>query len=438
MKHKILQYKLKFSKLIESLRQKGFFHLLSAKFLLRFFGFGSQLLVIKFLTATEMGQIKTMQSFLSVAAILASFGFNTAVLKICSENRPLEEKEYLFKKNMSYTIYSFTTVLIIMFILSFFGVYSPDPAVNWWMPIFMLSLPASALGGVITTYMQALKKIKLMATIQIYFKLAGVISLIALTYFWGLPGFIASSLLISYLGLPIMLRLVLSNLGPVKKVANAFSTSFYYAKWSVGANAISTIGSHMDIFMLNFLTTDRVSFGYYGVATIFIMAMRQVTDVVKEIASPYFSEKSHDKKEFMRVLRKYEKLMVILALGLTIISVIVVPAFIQFVYGVNFASTGLYFSILAIRFLIGNSYSILGVAVWGVGKVKYNFLSTTLNVPVTIILSYFFITNYGILGAAIAQAVASFVSLFFWVPITKKAIKEHFDELEKKNLNSAV
>lgn len=439
MQNKFIEYKTKLLKLLNNLRQKGFFHLLSAKFLLRFLGFGSQILVVKFLTATEMGQIKTMQSFISVAAILASFGFNTAVLKICSEKRELEEKEYLFKKNLSYTIYSFSAVLVIMFILSLFKVYSPDPAVNRWMPIFMLTLPASALGGVITNYMQALKRIKLMANIQIYFKLAGVVSLIALTYFFGFTGFIISSLFISYLGLPIMLRLVLTNLGKTKKVENAFSTSFYYAKWSVGANVISTIGANMDIFMLNFLIADRESFGYYGVATIFISAMRYATDAVREIAAPYFSEKSGDREEFMRVLRKYEKLMFLFSLSVTIISVAAVPAFIQFVYGVNFTSTGVYFSILALQFLIGNSFSILGIAVWGVGKIKYNFISTTLNVPITIVLSYIFITHYGILGAAVAQALAAFISLFIWVPMTKKAINQHFNELEEKaKLNTGV
>ena len=86
--YKLNSYKEKFLVLIKDINKKGFFHLLSAKFLLRFFGFGSQLLVIKFLSATEMGQIKTMQSFISVATLLAGFGFNTAVLKICSEKRP--------------------------------------------------------------------------------------------------------------------------------------------------------------------------------------------------------------------------------------------------------------------------------------------------------------------------------------------------------------
>jgi O-antigen/teichoic acid export membrane protein len=235
-----------------------------------------------------------------------------------------------------------------------------------------------------------------------------------------------------------MLKMVLSGAGETKKVENAFSTSFYYAKWSVGANVVATIGANMDIFMLNFLATDRESFGYYSIATVFIFAMRQVTDSIKEIATPYFSEKSGDRKEFLRVLYKYEKLMVLLSLALTIVSIIAVPIFIKVVYGADFSNTSIYFSILAIRYLLGSAYSLLGVSVLGLGKMKYNFLSSTINVPITIVLSYVFITYYGIVGAAIAQALAAFISLFFWVPITKKAIKNHFDELESAEKNAAT
>lgn len=71
--------------LLRDILNKGFFHLLSANFIIGFLGFGSQLLVAKFLTPVELGQIRTMQSFIGVATILAGFGFNTAVLKLCSE-----------------------------------------------------------------------------------------------------------------------------------------------------------------------------------------------------------------------------------------------------------------------------------------------------------------------------------------------------------------
>jgi len=55
---------------------------------------------------------------------------------------------------------------------------------------------------------------------------------------------------------------------------------------------VSTIGSYLDIFLLNYFIEDRVGFGYYSIATIFIIGMNYVTMTVQNIAAPYFSEKS--------------------------------------------------------------------------------------------------------------------------------------------------
>ena len=56
------------------------------------------------------------------------------------------------------------------------------------------------------------------------------------------------------------------------------------------------------------------------------------------------------------------------------------------------------------------------------------------------VISRIVITSYSIHYTKLydAQALAAFISLFFWVPITKKAIKNHFDELESAEKNAAT
>lgn len=87
----------KINKIIGNIREKGFSHHLSANVIIVFLAFGSQLLVAKFLTPSELGQIKAIQSFIGVCPILAGFGFNTAVLKLCSEKRFREKNSYALK-----------------------------------------------------------------------------------------------------------------------------------------------------------------------------------------------------------------------------------------------------------------------------------------------------------------------------------------------------
>lgn len=178
--------------------------------------------------------------------------------------------------------------------------------------------------------------------------------------------------------------------------------------------------------MLNYLIKDRASFGYYCLSTIFVLGMNYVTGTVQDIATPYFSEKSNDKKDFLRVLKKYEKWMVLLALGVAIVAVIIVPPFIKIVYGNNYAPAGIYFRILALKYFFWSCYALFGVAILGLGKMRYNFISVSISVPISLILSYLFISSYGAIGAAIAQAIAYFITLIIVLFMTKHVLRIHF------------
>ncbi|MBA7465675.1 hypothetical protein ES707_00845 [subsurface metagenome] len=412
--------------LLRDVFHKGFFHLLSANFIIGFLGFGSQLLVAKFLTPVELGQIRTMQSFIGVATILAGFGFNTAVLKLCSEKRTLEERAFIFKQCFYYTTFPILFVLVGLFALAKLGLLSPDKEINKWLPLYMLVIPAMTYASLIIVYLQALKKIQLMAKMQVFIRLFGFIVLVTMTYFYGLIGFILSIIFIGYITLIPLFNLIKDNFKSKVKANNVFHQSFFYAKWSVSANGVSRVGQYMDIFMLNYLIKDRVGFGYYGLSTIFILGMNYITSSIQTIATPYFSEKSNDKKEFLRVLKKYEKLMVLLAFGLSIIAFLIVPPFIKIVYGNNYVLAGSYFRILVLKYFFWSCYALLGVAILGLGKMRYNFLSVSISVPVSLILSYFFITSYGVIGAAIAQAIAYFITLIVVSFMIRHVIKIHF------------
>lgn len=423
----------KIATLLKGVYAKGFFHLLSANFIIGFLGFGSQLLVAKFLTPVELGQIKTMQSFLGLATIIAGFGFNTSVLKLCSEKRPFEERAVIFRKCLYYSIIPITVVLLGFLVLAKASLLSPDAAINKWLPVFMLCMPAATIAALIMAYLQALKKIQLMATTQVIIRIFGFVVLIALTYFYGLVGFIISSILIGYVALLPLYRLVKDDLKSNAKVAGVLPQSFYYAKWSVAANSISTIGMYSDIFMLNYFIQDRVGFGYYGLATIFIMGLGFITSTVQSISTPYFSEKMDDKTEFIRVLKKYTKLLILISLGASVLAFIIVPPFIEFFYGKNFKPAGVYFRILLLKYFFLSCYALPGAAIFGLGKMNYNFLSTLVAVSISLSLSLFFITFYGIIGAAVAQAVAYFVTLIIVWLMINHVIKIHFTALATEN-----
>ena len=410
---------------MRNISEKGFFHLLSANFFIGFLFFGSQLLVAKFLTPIELGQIKTMQSFISVGNILAGFGLSTAVLKLCSEKRSLQEKAFIFKQNMYYNIIPLLLVLAGFICLAKFEILSPDKSINKWLPFYMMVIPAMIYTSLSMAYLQALKEIQLMAKLQVFLRLLGFIIIVPVTYFYGLAGFVLSTVLIGYLSLIPLLNLVKACFAVKARVTAVFSQSIFYAKWSVSANAVSTFGHYLDIFMLNYLLKDRVNFGYYSLATIFILGLLYINSTVQSIATPYFSEKSDNKNEFLRVLKKYQKLMILFASVVSIVAFAVVPLFIKAVYGNNYAPAGFIFRILILKYFIFSCYALPGVAILGLGKMRYNFYSVSMSAVISFFLSYFFIKSYGITGAAVAQVISYFITFIIVSFMVRYVIKRH-------------
>ncbi len=409
---------------------KGFFHLFSANIAMNLLAFGSQLLVIKFLSPAEMADIKTMQSFTGVAVVLAGFGLNAAILKLCSEQRPDSERSAIFRQSLIYSFLPNLMILLVMALAARFALYSPEPRVNQWMLIFALSVPATAITALIMMYLQARKQIKLMATTQTAIRVIGLTAVVLAAYLYGFQGFVIATVTVAIAALIPLLKLVRSDLEVTAAgLRRGFDKIWYYARWSLAANLVATVNSYLDILMLNYLIDDRVGMGYYSIATIFILGLNQVTATVQAIATPYFSEYSNDEANFMRVLRKYQKLLILLALVLTGGSIIIVPWLITALYGASYAPAGSYFQILALRYFIWSCYALLGIAIWGIGKMKFSFYSVFSALIMSTGLSYVLIQRYGLDGAAYAQVVSYLLNLIIVVIMTKVALTGHFRKL---------
>jgi O-antigen/teichoic acid export membrane protein len=414
--------------LIRDVEQKGFFHLFSANLIISFLAFGSQLLVVKFLSLTEIGNIKTIQSFITVAGYLAGFGFNVSVLKLCSENRNAEEKFYFLNRTFYYSLVPLIITMIAIFGIAQFNLFSPVKEVNYWMMIYMFILPASIYTTLFMTYLQALKKIKLMAKMQIALRLVGVIIVVVATYFFRFTGYIFSMIFTGMLGILPLWYLVKNdfNLGKIYKHPN--EKIFYYAKWSFAANLVNQISVYIDIFMLNYLVDDRVGLGYYSIATIFFMGLTQITATVQSIATPYFSEKSNDKKGFILALKKYQKIMVLGSLVVSLAAIVIVPVFIRIVFGDKYAIAGDYSRILCVRYFFLSCYALIGVAIVGLGMMKFNFYTSIIATFVTIPINYIFIRWMGVSGAAYAQVISCFAILLVMVVMIRHVITVHFEK----------
>jgi len=386
----------------------GFFHLLLTNFLLGFIGFGSQLFIAKIVSPLELGQLTTLQSLITTLTVCACFGFNTAVLKLCSEKRPADEKSFILSKIFVFSIFPILIVLALSMICSHFHLVSPDTTINSWMPIFALVIPPLVYTKLSLAYLQALKKFQLIAKLQVFIRIIGIIIILTCAFKYGFKGVLISSIFVGYIAtLPLLVSIKDSLFKNTTLNSQVTKKILSYAKWSFGANALNILQLHMDIFMLNYLVTDRITFGYYSLAATIIFGLHIFPVTVQTITTPFFSENSENPITFKKIFIKYQRIMTIISCLLVFFFFFAIPKLIIIIYGTSYMPSVYFFKLLLFRYFFTCLASLSGVAIIGLGKFKYNFLLVSITVPCSIIFNFVFIKNWGISGAALAQILVS-------------------------------
>lgn len=418
-------------KIFRDLLNKGFFDLLSVNLLTQVLGFGSLLLVARFLTPSEFGQVKIIQSYASIFILLAGFGFNTAVLKFCSEKCTLDMKGSILKNATINTLLATLLAMALLFCLVFTGTITSSYEIGIWLLVYSVGIPFAALTSLFTTYLQALKKIKSMARAQALVRVQSVVLVVFCTWFWGFQGFILSTIVAYIIGLHPILRQV--GLGFFKSQAEQKMPSRYMhvASFSFMANILSVIGASTDIFILDHFSTNRSIIGYYSLATIFVLGAMQVTGTVQAIATPYFSERSFDeawiRKKIFETQFKMAALSIVIALFVYFLASLVVNYF----YGESYEIMLGFLSILLLKYVVYSSCAVIGVALVGLGLMKYNFIVVLISAPIGFLISYVLFQQYGVFGVAWAQVWNSIFLFLLVIIFSRIALRAHYKNLDE-------
>lgn len=410
--------------IITYLNEKGFFDLLTVQFLTQFLGFGSILLVAKFLTPVEFGEVKILQTYVLLLAILAGFGINTAILKVCSEDRPDREKAGILRYGIRNALFTTALTLILVIVMAFSGRISSNQYISHWFIVYGLIIPLEVLTGIFIVFLQAQKRIKEMARSQAIVRVQSVLLIVIGTWLWGFEGFIIATIVSYALGLWPFLRLIGFNFFRIN-LENKPSKFMNFALFSVMANGVSQLSQRGDILILDQFSHDRVAIGFYSLALIFVAGASQVTSTVQLITTPYFSERAGNKIWFRRQLILNQGRMALLSVGVAFGVFIVAKVIIPLIYGAGYISTIEYLNVLLLKYVIWSSSAVMGSALLGLGLMNYNFIVVSIVTPLGLLLSYSLLQRFGVIGVAWAQvgsASIQFVLLLgaIWLAFNKE------------------
>lgn len=403
-------------KIISSIYKKGFFHLLSVNFLSQFLAFGSILLVAKFLSPVELGEVKILQSYTNIFVVLAGFGINSVVLKTCSENREEQEKERILHTAFSRAVIFIGISLAILAILTFSGIITSSRRLALWLLIYSAVIPFAVGTDILSVYLQALKRIQDMARAQILIKGQLFIIVVISSWLWGFEGFIFATIVSYIVGLIPVLRKV--GLGFLSAGPELVPKGMYHlAIFSFLANVVAVLSQYTDIIILDHFGSVRSEIGNYSLATVFVLGATQVTATIQSISTPYFSERASEEQWFRRKLVHLQTQTMILSLGVALGVYLVAKILLPLAYGPAYQSAINYLAVLLLKYVIFSSYAIIGIALFALGFVKYNFVSAAVSMVVGVPFSYFMLKHYGIMGISWAQVLIAAVAFIiqFWL-----------------------
>jgi len=146
---------------------------------------------------------------------------------------------------------------------------------------------------------------------------------------------------------------------------------------------------------------------------------------IQQISIPYFSEKSNNYKSWMKVYKRYNKILLFVILIVTFLSILIVPVFIHYVFEGKYDDSIKYFLILIFGWLFRSLSYLKTGSVIGLGEIKYNFYAALFLLPINIMLIYLFISNYNILGVAYANVIIGILTFFIVFILFKKAVSNN-------------
>lgn len=417
--------------LLHQLSNKGFFHLLSANVLIQVFTFASQLFVAGILSPEDIGRIKIIQTYLAVFSILAAMGFNASTLKICSEGRPEAENRRYLNSALLFTLISSLVFYLMLLIANHFKLLTSDQTIQLLIPLGLFPLITNSLFMVLMAYFQAGKNIRLFSILTIINKLISIVGIILLTWYLGIRGYyIAYNL--SFIVMLVAALIVSGKLFNTKR--NNFGKEIIrhhwnYARSSVFANIAAEASAYLDILLISFLSKDMEEIGYYSFALTLTIALRIFPATVQQITLPYFSEKSRQKSEFLTLYKHYDRLLLLVIILSLIVFLLLIPGFLQLLFGDKYDASLPYLYILSIGWSIRSLNQLRSSAIFGMGKIKYNGYSSTITLIFNLISFPLMINWMGLTGAAYATIASGIViytsSVFFF----KKAVaKTNWEE----------
>jgi len=376
----------------------------SSSVISRVLSFFASWIAIQLIPNKELGSVIFSFQIIAFLFPIAGLGLNQGLLRYGAQVKTILERNNLFKYTLKYGVLTSIVLTFILIIISFFFNFDLENAQFY---LILLST------GLTTNYIYSLVKIqfllnlnnKIFSKIELTYNCILVVLVTLLSFYFKELGY-AISLILT----PIITSLLFLSKLNINWKNKYSSTITNFSFWRYGffaslSNVTTQLLVSIDIILIGSLLENLelvTAFKYISLLPFSLLFISQAiitTDFVS------FTKKIDDKTYIFNYIKNYIKLLTIISLaclvfiyftGSTILSLFE-KDYVQYSSSLNILTIGIT-GILILRGVFGNLLS-------SIGKAHINFVITTIALIINVILNYYLIPKYKLMGAALTSSI---------------------------------
>ena len=384
----------------------------------KIFAFILSVVVMKQLTTTDFGLVAYAYNIISFVVPFAGFG----IFQSLSRFGPIQPAQFAKKQLFRFVFargLAASAILALLVVL--FATIIPLSLPESYPYLALISLMVISLFTyeMVKIYYRIYHLNKIFSIIEIAQSGLLLVSGIVLTYFWGGLGYIfalvACPLVVSIF---IIVRNKLLTGAPQKHYTREQKKSFwYYGLYTSLGGVSSQLIYSIDILSIGYLIKDANSIALYKAASLIPFALMFIPSGVMQTDIIKITQEYRNKVFLERYAANYIKLFGFISIFVYILLVFLAPSLMRFL-GSDYGAATHLIPTFALGLMGAFVFRIpFGNIITAIGLAKRNTQISMAVVVLDVILNYFFIKKYGIIGAAYTTSLLLWVAglLSYWV-----------------------
>ncbi|MFT6845845.1 MAG: O-antigen/teichoic acid export membrane protein [Flavobacteriales bacterium] len=400
-------------------------HIFTSSLIVKLLNFALILVAVRLVSPKDFNDFSYAQSVLAFLLPLAGMGLNHSLLRYGGLLQSLTEKQELYKISLKKGV--LITILLMAILIKTANLITHHlPGANLLLLILSAQLISTFLLEMIKAFFRIHHLNRAYALVEVQFAFILFTTAIIGIYFFGISGLcvayaISGSLLFLYW------KLRRKNLTSIKLIKNNSLPSGYvkYGFYAGIGGVASALMYQVDILTIGNLLLDETSVAIYKVATHLPYSIIFISLAYVHAQYVSLTKNYENKSSLILFLKQYYAIFIPLGLVLYVLVYFLAPWLINMFYGADYVSAVeplriLFLGLLAIFWFRVPFGNLLGA----VGKSKWNAIISIFMILGNIILNYYLVTQYGLIGASWATTIllllSGLVSMIFFIHYLRK------------------